>query len=492
MSKLNPNAYVFVPSFSAPATPAVTTPAPASAAPQATAKPAPIVTGAASVPSTPSKGKRAKDKEVVPEPKDVEMAPTSDRIAYPIEYLRQFQLICDAVPCHFPDVVRAPPPQRLGRILNDRLVYSVPELLQFQHLYTMPPQDFEWTETRATPLAADKAKTPAKSKKEKAKARTNGTQAVQYDPGLVCYFNPTEYAAALDAAMYSSTGDAKTSDGNGAGKEEVNPVEEAIAAKRRVAPLLDDVRAETITSIVEAFDEVRITCIHTLQEVIGLLFDHAIAAPDQCESYAQLCSSLAERTPEFKDGAKTINFRRILLTRCYEALIEEPEAAPLQTPGNSKATPATAQHSWRRQCMLGNVCLIGELFRRQLLTENIMHVCVAMMLEDEVHPQMEIIEAACRLLSLVGDLLDGSSPASRRTMDEYFDVLQRLADHVDASQSLKELIADTVSARAGGWTKKRQDGVAGSPLKRPSVVVTPVNSPPRDGDMETSTVTALE
>lgn len=51
--------------------------------------------------------------------------------------------------------------------------------------------------------------------------------------------------------------------------------------------------------------------------------------------------------------------------------------------------------------MLRNVRFIGELFRRQLLTENVMHVCVAMMLDDEVKPQAEIIEAACELITLV-------------------------------------------------------------------------------------------
>jgi translation initiation factor 4G len=117
---------------------------------------------------------------------------------------------------------------------------------------------------------------------------------------------------------------------------------------------------------------------------------------------------MAERTPEFKEGAKTINFRRILLTRCYEALIEEPETASIPPASNGtqngSATTSSVsppQHSWRRQCMLQNVCLIGELFRRQLLTENVMHVCVAMMLEDEVNPQMDVIDAACRLLMLV-------------------------------------------------------------------------------------------
>lgn len=125
------------------------------------------------------------------------------------------------------------------------------------------------------------------------------------------------------------------------------------------------------------------------------------------DSYAQLCSGISEKTPEFKEGAKTINFRRILLTRCYEALVEEPEVQQQQQQQhvrNNKlngTTGASSQHSWRRRCMLRNVRLIGELFRRQLLTENVMHVCVAMMLDDEVKPQAEIIEAACELIALV-------------------------------------------------------------------------------------------
>lgn len=122
------------------------------------------------------------------------------------------------------------------------------------------------------------------------------------------------------------------------------------------------------------------------------------------DSYAQLCSGISEKTPEFKEGAKTINFRRILLTRCYEALVEEPEVQQ-QHVRNNKVNGTTgassSQHSWRRRCMLRNVRFIGELFRRQLLTENVMHVCVAMMLDDEVKPQAEIIEAACELIALV-------------------------------------------------------------------------------------------
>ncbi|KAJ0399069.1 hypothetical protein P43SY_008689 [Pythium insidiosum] len=353
MSKLNPNAGEFVPSFSAPAAsmpaaPVASTPAPAaSATPKASKAKSSTPSGtkgsgkastAASPASTgTSNSKPSKTSEKAADPRSEpvdspqqqsaasEADAVSDRITYSIEYLLRFQPICDAVPCHFPDVVRAPRPQRLGRYVNDRLVYTIPELLQFQTLYQMPPPNLQWTDTLAIISPPDvKAKAATKSKKEKAgkkSASATATSAqLQYDPTLMCYFNPTEYTAALNMAMNSSK-DGSSSDASGRGA---------------LDSLLDDVTTESVASILQSFDEIEITCTTTLQELIGFLFDRAIAASDHCEGFAQLFSGISERTPEFKEGAKTINFRRILLTKCYEALIEESEATV--TPGTTSSS----------------------------------------------------------------------------------------------------------------------------------------------------------
>jgi hypothetical protein len=44
--------------------------------------------------------------------------------------------------------------------------------------------------------------------------------------------------------------------------------------------LLDDVKPDTVSSILEAFMDITISCTHTLQEIIAFLFDHAIANPE--------------------------------------------------------------------------------------------------------------------------------------------------------------------------------------------------------------------
>ncbi|CAH0474352.1 unnamed protein product [Peronospora belbahrii] len=387
-------------------------------------------------------------------------SPIQDRFIYSKSYLLAFQPLGDYVIQGIPDVVRNPRPlKKIGDQVKGRFVYTIAELLQFQPLFQMMPENFTWADT----IGADVIMAENKSKKyKKDKNRQLHGNIMSYDASLVRYFNPSEYSAAMNMGLYTGPPTEASTEGfdgksNLSIVEPVNPVEEAIIARRRIATLLDDVKPNTIDSILESFMSIRVSCIHTLQEIIGQVFDHAIANPELSDSYAKLCMEMSKRTPEFKDGAKTINFRRILLTKCYESLIEEPGSQPLHLINKKMETNATTQHSWRRKCMLQNVRYIGELFRRQLLTENIMHVCVAMMLDDEIHPQSEIIEAACRLLNLVGDLLDGSSPASRRTMDEYFEVLMRIQENYQLSDHVKKLITELKTVRVNGWLKTRQE-----------------------------------
>ncbi|KAE9324425.1 hypothetical protein PF008_g17120 [Phytophthora fragariae] len=503
MSKLNPNAGEWVPTFSAPAAsptkssaaaspvkePAAADPAPA---PKSEAD-APAATAAAASAAAPANSKTALERAAEfghdaalnedGEPISYEgYSPLHDRFIYSKEYLLAFRPLGDRVLKGIPDVVRSPtPPKKVGAKVKGRLVYTVAELLQFQPLYEMMPEDFTWADTiGADAVMGDNKK--VKNKKDKNRQQRGNVMA--YDASLVCYFNPTEYAAAMNMGLY--TGPPAEENANGTDSknkapaiEPVNPVEEAISAKRRISTLLDDVNPDTVSSILESFMGITISCTHTLQEIITLLFDHAIANPSLSNAYAKLCTGMSERTPEFKDGAKTINFRRILLTKCYEALIEEPDNQSLHLSnkkGGNHGQNGAAQHSWRRKCMLQNVGFVGELFRRQLLTENIMHVCVAMMLDDEVKPQAEVIEAACGLLNQVGDLLDGSSPASRRTMDEYFAVLVRIQENCPLPDSVKKLITELKTVRAGGWITNRQENSSASS--------TPAASPAKPTDIE--------
>ncbi|KAF4319413.1 hypothetical protein BBO99_00006344 [Phytophthora kernoviae] len=213
-------------------------------------------------------------------------SPLHDRFIYSKEYLLAFEPLGDHVIKGVPEVVRNPtPPKKLGLKVNGRIVYTVAELLQFQALYEMMPEDFAWADTIGADAVMDDKKVKAKNKKDKNRQKLGGVMS--YDASLVCYFNPTEYATAMNMGLYTgppaedSANGSPGNDGNsnGAVIEPINPVEEAIAAKRRISSLLDDVSSDTVSSILESFMSITITCTQTLQEIIDLLFDHAIANP---------------------------------------------------------------------------------------------------------------------------------------------------------------------------------------------------------------------
>lgn len=101
----------------------------------------------------------------------------------------------------------------------------------------MMPEDFTWADTiGADAVIGDNKK--AKNKKDK--SRQQRGNVMSYDASLVCYFNPTEYATAMNMGLY--TGPPAEEAASGADSknkapviEPVNPVEEAIIAKRRIA-----------------------------------------------------------------------------------------------------------------------------------------------------------------------------------------------------------------------------------------------------------------
>lgn len=74
-------------------------------------------------------------------------------------------------------------------------------------------------------------------------------------------------------------------------------------------------------------------------------------------------------------------------------------------------------------CFAMNCCC---RYQYRLIPENIVHFCIAQLLNDPYSPSETDLEAACELLATVGALLDAASPASRRDMDDYFGALEAL------------------------------------------------------------------
>lgn len=116
----------------------------------------------------------------------------------------------------------------------------------------------------------------------------------------------------------------------------------------------------------------------SLQGVVTLIFDKAVLEPTFCTMYSQLFSDLNAKLPPFpsdEPGGKEITFKRVLLNNCQEAF---EGAANLRE--EARQMTSLEQESERKDKekliklrTLGNIQLIGEIFKLRMVRKNIIH-----------------------------------------------------------------------------------------------------------------------
>jgi translation initiation factor 4G len=221
---------------------------------------------------------------------------------------------------------------------------------------------------------------------------------------------------------------------------------------------------------------------------------------------------------EFKDPASpdlenptVITFKRVLLSKCQEEFEKgdgaikaaekeladaaeakaaaaarvaagEPEPEPEQEPeqekpaddaeeGEAPAKPKTPEEldlaerrkvhereermRVARRRMLGNIRFIGELFKKQMLSERIMHTCIQKLLSDPENPDEEDVEALCKLLSTIGGQLDHQKAKSH--MDAYANRILGLSKNQTLSSRHRFMCQDVLEMRSKGWRMRRKE-----------------------------------
>ena len=87
---------------------------------------------------------------------------------------------------------------------------------------------------------------------------------------------------------------------------------------------------------------------------------------------------------------------------------------------------------------LGLIKFIGELFKLQMLTEHIMHECVKKLLGNVDDPEEEEIESLCKLLAIVGSLLD--TPKARAHLNVYFSRMRELTKSPNVNSRMQFML----------------------------------------------------
>jgi translation initiation factor 4G len=210
----------------------------------------------------------------------------------------------------------------------------------------------------------------------------------------------------------------------------------------------------------------------TLRQVIQLTFEKATDEAHWASMYAKFCKRMLESmNPDIKDEGildKNGNivtggnlFRKYLLNRCQEEfergwkmnLPEKPEGESEEAVMLSDEYYIMAAAKRRG---LGLVKFIGELYKLNMLTERIMHMCLKKLVDYEGVPDEAEVESLSSLLKTIGRNLDDTDKG-KQMMDVYFTRINQMRETPALPSRLSFMLLDIMDLRRKGWDSKEDD-----------------------------------
>ncbi|KAF7136115.1 hypothetical protein RHSIM_Rhsim08G0022700 [Rhododendron simsii] len=231
---------------------------------------------------------------------------------------------------------------------------------------------------------------------------------------------------------------------------------------KTVEGILNELTAENFDLLTGQLIDSGITTADILQEVTSLIYDKAVLDPTVCPLYAQLCSHLHERLPSFpsdEPGWK-ITFKRVLLNNCQEAFEGTDKIREELTQMTASEQELERRNNDRmiKIRTVGNICLIGELWKRKMLTDRIVHEIIQKLLghDTKTCPEEENVEAVCQFFNTIGKKLD-ETPTSRHFNDIYFRRLKELSTNPQLAPQLRSMVCDVIDFRASNWIPRHEE-----------------------------------
>ena len=153
---------------------------------------------------------------------------------------------------------------------------------------------------------------------------------------------------------------------------------------RKAQGLLNKLSRDNFDELLQPITDIAISDVEVLKGVITKLFDKSTMEPHFCSMYAELALYMSKHAKDFppaEEGGPAQTFLRLLLNKCQQEFMNNP--VPSETPGweEMDEEDRLEVEFKLRQRTLGNMKLIGELFKVNLLTVPILHQCVVRLLQ---------------------------------------------------------------------------------------------------------------
>ncbi|KAF2880179.1 hypothetical protein ILUMI_25980 [Ignelater luminosus] len=240
---------------------------------------------------------------------------------------------------------------------------------------------------------------------------------------------------------------------------------------RKIRGILNKLTPQKFDTLLDQIRSLTIDTTERLQGIIDLVFEKAVDEPNFSVAYALLCRELAlMQVPatdvKKKDGQEFVNFRKLLVTKCQlkfekysldeiERNQKVKDIEECTDPEKKKDMQLNLEEYDRRLRMksVGNIRFIGELFKQQMLTVNIMIRCLNNLLETK---DEESLECLCKLLTTVGKELEINKKVDLTII---FATIKEIADKKNGNicNKVRFMIQDVIDLRGLKWVPHRPD-----------------------------------
>ncbi|CAF4292492.1 unnamed protein product, partial [Adineta steineri] len=237
---------------------------------------------------------------------------------------------------------------------------------------------------------------------------------------------------------------------------------------RVIKSCLNKLTTQTYDKIQQQLETLEIDRYEQLKGMIDIFFLKAVDEPAFCSLYAKLCRQFQKKrvTAVGQDGKTvTYSFRQILLTRCqkefendycqeigYEKRKNELGAITDEKQRAEEAEKLEEDLIKAKLRKLGNIFFIGELFKLQMLTDNIIYGCIEYLLFGK--PGEENLEFLCCLLHTIGKELDEKS-SNESKLDKYYRELDNINKEHRTSERIHSMIHELLELRRASWVAHR-------------------------------------
>ena len=234
-------------------------------------------------------------------------------------------------------------------------------------------------------------------------------------------------------------------------------------------------RGETELTLVECRIIDDVFCKVTMDEKENKYYAVYFAVEDAKKCNQQLSKIYPTEESCKADALKQNSFKRTLLNKCEDEFnkqdiyidwkeemkaYQETKDALTDNQRAEKEEELDFRRMKIKKQMLGNIKFIGELYKKNMIRENIMHFCIHDLLKTDKEKDDEMDEedheALCNLFCTIGKTLD--TPKNEQNLRLYFKKMKRMSeDEENLSFRSRFMYKDLIDLRKNGWKVRREE-----------------------------------